>query len=371
MSLESGTISFRMFYLRDSGTPALQALENLTREALPDLISMTGETATGWCGPRHMMDRDVSLANIACHGWLRLQLVKAVRKVPDSLILAECKIAEQAECKARDIDLLPRAVRAEIKQRVRECLMVKAQPTLSGIGVWLETEKRVMLAEATTDSKIDSLSPMFMHAFGTLPILATPETAALKMLNANVNDLDPVTYTPDTGKEPNHEMALGMEFLTWLMWRYEKTGGAFTTRLHGPQIGYMLEGPLTFYHAGQGAHEVCIRKGSPLNSREAMACLLEGKLLRKAKFVMATGDNMWTATVDDGFLFSALKLPPGDGMDDEQRFAERSLRLMEFLDAWFCLFGLFVSERVAANVWASRAISIREWIAKRNGLTAN
>jgi hypothetical protein len=187
-------------------------------------------------------------------------------------------------------------------------------------------------------------------------------------MKANVNDLDPVTYTPNPRTEPSPDVALGMEFLTWLMWRYEETGGEFHTRLHGPQIGYMLEGPLTFFHAGQGAHEVCIRKGSPLNSREAMACLLEGKLLRKAKFVMAKDSNVWTATVDDGFLFAALKLPPGEGGDQAERFYERAQFLTEFLDAWFCLFGLFMAERVSATVWALRVCSIRDWIAKRNGM---
>jgi len=369
MSLETGTISFRMFYLRDDAALcSIDALANLQRAALPDLASVVGEKADGWCGPRHMMDRDLSLANIACHDWLRLNYVRAVRKVPETLLVAECKAEEQAELKARGGDFLPRVARAEIKQRVREALMAKAQPTLNGIGVWIDCAKRIVLAEATTDGKIDHLCPAFKAVFGNLPILATPETAAFALLKANVNDLHPETYTPDSRKEPSAEVALGMEFLTWLMWRYEENGGVFTTRLHGPQIGYMLEGPLTFFHAGQGAHEVSIRKGNPLNSREAMACLLEGKLLRKAKFVMASGDRMWTATVDDGFLFSALKLPPGEGLDQAGRFAERSLFVTEFLDAWFCLFGLFLAERIDAKAWSLRVSSMRNWIATRNGL---
>lgn len=369
MSLETGTISFRMFYLRDDASLcSTDALSNLQRAALPDLASVVGEKADGWCGPRHMMDRDLSLANIEHHEWLRLNYVRAIRKVPETLLVAECKAVEQAELKARGGDFLPRVYRAEIKQRVREALMAKAQPTLNGIGVWIDCAKRIVLAEATTDGKIDHLCPAFKAVFGNLPILATPETAAITLIKANVNDLDPVTYTPDPRKEPSTEVALGMEFLTWLMWRYEETGGDFRTRLHGPMTGYMLEGPLTFFHAGQGAHEVCIRKGNPINSREAMACLLEGKLLRKAKVVIVRGDNIWSVTVDDGFLFSALKLPPGERMDQAERFAERALFVTEFLDAWFCLFGLFMGERVAPTVWALRVRSIRDWIAKRNGM---
>lgn len=370
MSLETGTASFRMFYVPECGSPeeAGATMDRLAKKALPDLERTVGETADGWCGPRHMMDRDLSLENIACHGWLRLQYVKACRKVPDTLLQAHCKEEERAEARARGCDFLPRAVRAEIRQRVREALAAKAQPALAGIGVWIGTERGVLLAEATTDSKIDAFSPAFREVFRTLPICATPETAALKLHGVNANDLSPLSYTPDATRERPVETCLGMEFLTWLFWRYEETGGVFQTRLHGRELGYMLEGPLTFYREGAGAFEVNIRKGNPLNSPEAMACLLDGKLLSKARFVMASGEHTWCATVDATFGFGSLRLPRGEEVDPDGVFAERSLFVMEFLDAWFALYGIFIGERVAGNVWPSRVRDIRAWIAKRNGM---
>jgi hypothetical protein len=317
MSLETGTASFRMFYVPECSNPeeATATMDRLAKRVLPDLERVVGETADGWVGPRHMMDRDLSLENVACHGWLRLQYVKACRKVPDTLLQALCKEEEQAELKARGCDCLPRAVRAEIKQRVLECQIRKAQPTLAGIGVWICTDQRVLLAEAVTDCKIDAFSPAFREVFRTLPICATPETAALKLHGVNANDLRPASWTPDATREPPVETYLGMEFLTWLFWRYEATGGVFQTRLHGPELGYMLEGPLTFYREGAGAFEVNIRKGNPLNSREAMACLLDGKMLSKARFVMASADRPWCATVDATFGFGSLRLQKGEAFE--------------------------------------------------------
>lgn len=359
-----------MFYVPECNAPeeATATMARLAGRVLPDFERVVGETADGWVGPRHMMDRDLSLDNIACHGWLRLQYVKACRKVSATLLQAHCKEEEQVELKARECDYLPRAVRAEIKQRVLEGLMRTAQPTLSVIGVWICADRRMLLAEAVTDCKIDTFSPAFREVFRTLPICATPETAAMKLFSVNANDLRPASWTPDATRNPPVEVSLGMEFLTWLFWRYEATGGVFQTRLHGPELGYMLEGPLTFYREGAGAFEVNIRKGNPLNSPEAMACLLDGKLLSKARFVMASADRTWCATVDATFGFCSLRLPKGDAADPDGAFAERTLFVTEFLDAWFALFGFFMNERTAGNVWPSRVRDIRAWIAKRNGM---
>ena len=367
MSLNQGTASFRKFYLsRGSRVTGDAQIETLQRAALPDMADVIGnEAVVGWCGPRHMMDGDVSMDNIACHGWLRLQLVKAVRKVPPSLLKAECALEQQAELQARGCQYLPRAVKAEIKQRVTDMLIGKAQTSLSSVGTWVNEEAGYLLAETTTDSKIDFFSPRFKAVFGVMPIVATPETVAMGDHQINHNDIEPVMFTPDASKEPPTRTDFGMEFLTWLFWAWDKNGGNFTTP-DGRECAYMLEGPLTFFREGTGAHEVSIRKGSPLNSREAMACLLDGKMLRKVKFVLADGDNIWKATVDSSFLFGSLKVPKGEALDGDG--AERAMFVTEFLDAWFALYGKFLSDRTDGAKWSETLASIREWIAAKNGM---
>lgn len=367
MSLETGTISFRMYYvdaLRDLDARAFA--DRLSGRALPDGAGL--EECSGWCGPRHMLDRDLTLDNIACGGVIRLQFVTVVRKVSESLLLAECKMEEQATMQASGLQVLPRVARAEIRQRVRERLLPQTQAALSAIALWIEPAKGVMFAETTTDAKSDTLCCAFKDAFGCLPIMVTPETAAFRMSGVHANDLFPALYSPDPAKDHPVEVFLGMEFLTWLFWNYDQTGGAFTTRLHGPQLGYMLEGPITFFRIGQGAHEVNIRKGNPINSREAKTCLLDGKLLKSAKFVLADGDSIFSARVDDSFLFSALKLPPGERLDPCGRFQERALFLDRFLEAWLALYVKFIGERADGRAWPVRVEEIRGWIAACNGL---
>ncbi len=366
MSLDTGTISFRAFYLRDdiAFCPA-DVLNAMGAKAAPDLATAAVEKPSGWVGPDHLLDRDLSPDHCVCGDWLHVQLMQAERKVPESLLKAACKAEEAAELKARGGDWLPRAVRAELKQRTAAYLRSQAQPTLSGVGVWINTKTRMMLAEATTDGKVDWVSPAVKEVTGCLPILATPETAAIKA-GVNANDLEPSRFADTAGDAPVR-VALGQEFLTFLFWRYERDGGAFRLDVHGRDMGYLLEGPLTFYREGHGAHEVGIRKGNPLNSREAVTCLSTGKLLRKAKFVLAVDDKTWTAIVDDTFCFKSVKLPLGEGATPYEKFVERTGDVVTFLAAWFGLYQGFVKVRSDAKAWGLVAADVREWVTARNG----
>jgi hypothetical protein len=291
--------------------------------------------------------------------------MQSERKVPETLLRAACQAEEAMELKARGGEILARHVRAEIRQRVSDGLRRLAQPTLSGIGIWFNIRTRTLLAEATTDAKIDQLCPSIKEVLGCLPICATPETAAIVLAKLNANDLDPAGF--GMAADAPARVALGQEFLTFLFWRYDRDGGAFRLDLHGRELGYMLEGPLTFFREGQGAHEVAIRKGSPLNSREAVTCLSTGKLLSKAKFVMADGADMYTALVDDTFVFHSVKLPPGEGCSPYERFQERAGHMVTFLTAWFGLYQQFLAVRADAKAWALASAEIREWIDIRNG----
>jgi DNA recombination-dependent growth factor C len=368
MSLENGTASFRLFWVPEGGEEEA-VIGRLAHEALPELGGGAGRAPVeGWCGPRHAFDRDLTPENISASGWLRFRHVRAEAKVPASLLEAECAVMEQAEREARGAGRLPGGVRAEIRDRAERGLLAKAQHTLSGIGVWARCGTGELLAEAATDAKIDRIAPALRRVFGTVPVCATPEAAALKLGHGDARNLAPCGYTPDETRGAPDYTELGMEFLTWLFWRFDKTGGVFRTRTHGPEYGYMPTGSLTFWHMGQGAFEVDIRKGSPVNSREAIACLLDGKLLSRARFTVCRGDLEWSAVIDHTFLFSGLNLPKmGKDLDPYEVTALRLQLTGEFVDAWLALYSQFLGERCAAT-WPQQAAAIRQWVAERAGL---
>jgi len=360
MAFDSGSVSFRLFYLQQSYDTGL--IDAFARNAAPPITSLNRDPISGWVTGRHLLDRDLTEEKCILGPYLYAMYMRAEKKVPESLLRAYSRLEEDVELRAREVDVLPRAVRAEVKQRVIESLLPTMPPTLSSIPLVVDFRNDLLLAGAMSDKLIDTLSPVFKETAGTLPILLTPETAAIRRKQINANDLDPVTFSPDDTLEPPTESTLGMDFFTWLWFVWEKDGGVYHLP-DGREFGVMLEGPLTFFREGQGAHEAVLRKGTPINSREAATALLCGKKLKRAKVVIGQSDNVFSATLDADFAFRSLKLPKGDQQDPIGRFQERMLFIETFWSAWLSLYDRFLELRTDSKRWPQTLDAMKQWIA--------
>jgi len=360
MAFDSGSVSFRLFYLQRSYDAGL--IDDFARNAAPPIASLNKDPISGWVTGRHLLDRDITEEKCVLGPYLYAMYMKAEKKVPESLLRAHCRLEEDVELRAREIEVLPRAVRAEVKQRVVDSLLPTMPPTLSSIPLVVDFRNDLLLAQAMSDKQIDVISPVFKETAGTLPILLTPETAAIRRKQINANDLDPVTFSPDDTLEPPTESTLGMDFFTWLWFAWEKEGGVYHLP-DGREFGVMLEGPLTFFREGKGAYEAVLRKGTPINSREAGTALLCGKKLKRAKVVIGQGDNVFSATLDADFAFRSLKLPKGEQLDPVGRFQERMLFIETFWSAWFMLYDRFLDLRTDPKQWPKTLEAMKQWIA--------
>ncbi len=365
MGFDSGSLSFRIFHLRQSFTRDVVA--RFAALAAPPIESLGREALQGWVSGRHLLDRDLSEENCIFGSWLHLSLMRAERKIPEALLRAYCRIEEETERRARQVDALPRAARAEIRERVVEQLLPTMPPTLTGMPMVLDFRNDRLLAGAMSVQQIDRFCPYFRETTGLMPILMTPDTVALLRRQVNAADLAEASFTPDAAVEQDGAANLGLEFLTWLWFRSEREGGAFHLASGGAPCGYMLEGPVTFFREGQGAHEALLRKGEPLLSREAGTALYCGKKLKRAKFTLARGDRQWVATVDADFAFRALKLPPCEQLDYAGRFQERALAIESLLEAFMTLYDRFLEARCEAGGWNRTLAEMRSWVAQRAG----
>ncbi len=359
MSFDSGSVSFRLFYLTRSYDSGL--VDAFARHAAPPLASLNRDPISGWVTGRHLLDREISDEKCVFGPYLYAMHMKAEKKVPESLLRTHCRLEEDAELRARGVESLPRTVRAEIKQRMIETLLPTMPPTLSGIPVVVDFRNDLLIAGAVSDKQIDTLSPVFKETAGSLPILLTPDTAALRRKQINANNLNPVSFSPDDTIDPPAESTLGMDFFTWLWFAWETEGGVYHLP-DGREFGVMLEGPLTFFREGQGAHEAVLRKGTPINSREAATALLCGKKLKRAKVVIGQGDNVLSATMDADFAFRSLKLPKGEQQDPVGRFQERMCQIETFWCAWLSLYDRFLDLRTDAGQWPKTLNAIKQWI---------
>ena len=360
MAFDSGSVSFRLFYLQHSYDTGL--VDAFAKSAAPAITSLNKDPLSGWVTGRHLLDREITEEKCVLGPYLYAMYMRAEKKVPESLLRAHCRLEEDVEMRARETDVLPRAVRAEIKQRVMDSLLPNMPPTLSSIPFVVDFRNDLLIAGAMSDKQIDTLSPAFKETAGTLPILLTPETAAIKRRQVNANDLDPVSFSPDDALEPPAEATLGMDFFTWLWFAWEKEGGVYHLP-DGREFGVMLEGPLTFYREGQGAYEAVLRKGTPINSREAATALFCGKKLRRAKVVIGQGDSVFAATLDADFAFRSLKLPKGEQLDPVGRFQERMGFVETFWGAWLSLYDRFLDLRTDPKQWPKTLGAMKQWIA--------
>jgi hypothetical protein len=130
----------------------------------------------------------------------------------------------------------------------------------------------------------------------------------------------------------------------------------------------MIEGPLTFFMEGRGAHLIVLRNGQPLVASEAKTALLGGKKLRRARVVLAAGDETWSATVDaDTFVMRGVKPPRGEALDAVSRFDERMRSLGRFRDLFLALYDRFLDERIDPARWRDTRQQIHAWLPDRTG----
>ena len=359
MGFDTGRVSFRLFYLQREYDASL--IEAFAKEVVQPISTIKLEPISGWVTGRHLLDRDISDERCVIGPYIHVQLMKAEKKIPSSLLNATVKLEEEVELRARGVEFLPRKVKAEVKQRVIASLQPQMPPTLTGIPVVVDLRNQLLVAGSISDRQVDALTPAFKTVGETIPILVTPENAALKRKRVNAVDLDPITFSPDPLVEPPAEPTLGMDFLTWLWFNWESNAGNFHLP-DGRPGGYMMEGPLTFYREGEGAHEAVLRKGMPINSREAATALMCGKKLRRAKMTVAVDEKAIEATVDADFVFRGMKLPKSEQTEKEGIFEERMMHIDAFCATWFTLYDRFLDLRTDPRAWPKTHAAMQEWI---------
>jgi len=365
MSFESGSIAVRMFYVRKA-LPK-DVVEKFAKHAAPPLKSMGTAAVQGWVGGRHLIDVPITDENAFYGGYLRLALVKAERKVPTSLLRAECMLEEVAYMRAEGKPFVDRKARSEIRKDVMGRLLPTMPPTLKGIPFVYEDREHLLYAGALSENQLDAFLINFKATVSVDLIPVNAGTASAKMRGINVADWSKTSFSSEV-EDDEMEDAPGLDFLTWLWFASEARGGIFATKEHG-ELGVAIEGPLLFTRAGAGAHEISLRKGLPTVSAEAKTALLSGKKLRRAKLMLARADEKWTCSFDaETFVFRGVKLPdPKEMLDPISRFQERVMRLGDFRVLFFDLFDRFLDDRCDVKKWTATKKEIHQWSAERGG----
>ncbi|MDP6524697.1 MAG: recombination-associated protein RdgC [Kiritimatiellia bacterium] len=361
MSFESGSVGFRAFYM-PRALPE-DAVERFARHAVPPINTLSSGEIAGWVTGRHLLDRLITADNAHYGGYLRLTLMKAERKIPESLLRAECQIEELAVLQAEGLAYLPRAKRSEIKKTVRERLLPEMPPSLTGIPTVYDANNDRLYAGAMSDKQVDALVLSYRDTTGISPVPMTAITAAMKLKHFDATLMQPTSYSPEM-EDPLAGSSVGQDFLTWLWFYSEARGGMLSTEIG--RYGIMIEGPLTFMLEGDGAHVTVLRKGAPEVSTEAKTCLLGGKKLLKARLTIGAENESWTTALDaEDFIFRGFKMPKFADVDAISRYQQRVLSLNRFISVFESFYEKFLSERIDKGTWPVVQKEIHKWVAGR------
>ena len=348
-AFESGSVSFRLFYMQPEVISELLP-EVLDGHGMPEIEKLGITPLSGWVDGMRLKGDNLTRESCVFERYVYLGLMQAERKIPPALLEMRCDEECEAELKARGADYLPKSVQSEIRQRVIEALKPDMPPIYTGIPVVADMEQGIIFAGAISDAQVDALNAGLMVVTGSCPAVMTAESAAMKRAGVDYRDLAATVFSGDKSIEPDIECSLGMDFLTWL-WFERETKGDVPAGVANGAFSYMLDGPVTFFRERAGAQEAVIRKGAALNSAESAAALQCGKKIKKVKFFLAHGTDVFSGMVDDSFAFRGVKLPKIEFCGREAIFHERMRLLRVFVGCWLALFDRFIALRSDQTKW--------------------
>jgi len=162
---------------------------------------------------------------------------------------------------------------------------------------------------------------------------------------------------------------LGREFLTWLWFRSDRSGGRIDLP-GGKVIEVFFLDRMTLDLAEAETPQTVSLKGEQSELREGLAALREGKKIEEARISVRSGDNDFTMNIKaTWFSFGSFRTPPvfreddSDGDDGEGAFLEKVSLIEEGMAAIDALFEHFLRLRVSDEWELSELPALRRWIA--------
>ncbi|MCQ2397580.1 MAG: recombination-associated protein RdgC [Lentisphaeria bacterium] len=361
MGFDRGNLTFRICLLPD--TLPSNFLEKIAAECAGSLEHVTDEPSWGWVTGRFLLETEITEQNSKFGPYLHICLRQAERKVPASLLNAECKLEELSRMRANNKDRLSRKELKEIKEGIKERLLPQMPPSFSGTYAAIDPIAGVMYLTATSAKQLDIFSGFFSKAAGFDPLPMTPDNLAQVKYGVDPLDVPAVNISPELEEINGATGLLGENFLTWLWFFQESHNGIIPPTRLG-DFSLMVDGPLTFVAEGGGAFESSLRKGNPVIAAEARSAMMVGKKLRSAKIILARNKGEeWVCTLDASqFIIRGLKLPDGEAMDPVDIFTERMANLDIFRQMLFELFHLYLNTVTDSAKLAEYQEQAKKWV---------
>jgi hypothetical protein len=162
---------------------------------------------------------------------------------------------------------------------------------------------------------------------------------------------------------------LGREFLTWLWYKSDQTGGRIELKDARTVEIFFLD-RMTLDMMETDTPQLVTLKGEYSGLREGLAALKEGKKIEEARLKLRIGENEFTMVLKGTwFSYGSFKtppiLPPSEMDHDEDQdgaFLEKIYLIEEGLEIMDALFDHFLKLRISADWEKEELLNIRKWI---------
>ena len=164
---------------------------------------------------------------------------------------------------------------------------------------------------------------------------------------------------------------LGTEFLTWLWWKSEASGGVFHVKGMG-DVGIRFVKHIQVESGSKDSRERVSCSGKMVQMKEARLGLIMGKKVTRARLVVETGDITLEATINAATLdVQSLKIMRGfDNSFETDGGADARQGVILYRLSWVRgirhmvheIFLQFIARRMDDDAWSREKGGLREWI---------
>ena len=159
---------------------------------------------------------------------------------------------------------------------------------------------------------------------------------------------------------------LGPEFLTWLWYRIDETGGDFQWPDLG-RYGMMVGESLVLDGDELDATKDSFRGGAPAEAVEAGAALAAAKKVSQMRVLVARDEAEWRGTITAATLdVGGLKVPKTEAKDAHEVLDDQLSGLEEWIKVQDRLFKDFLVLRLGPE-WRQHVEAVRTWVASHRG----
>jgi DNA recombination-dependent growth factor C len=289
------------------------------------------------------------------------------RKVPPILLKQYVREEIQKYRDEHEGHWPPRSEKQQLKENVQAWLFGQALPMPSAYEVVWNPHKKWLLLGTTNGRVIDAFLEFFEKYFRIYPVPLYHVHWALNMLPLEGYQKDFMTsmVSPQSSGILHEGRFLGYEFLTWLWFFIEQSGGTFP--LENQTMEVHLGERLILSHPEEGKERViCTTQAHSLH--EARTALQQGKLVEELQVFLNMGEEEeYSLKLDTSlWIVKGLKTPKQmrgqDEEDEDGRFLEKMYFLEKVLLGLDGLYAHFLSKRLT-SAWDSDTLPmIKEWI---------